>query len=156
MPYAGPLVPMQALVAAHPRLAYQLYFDKQTHAAVTELERDIRRTLRSILRHVASPPPEDFLTSLDTMLGAWDRFEEVLFSIPLVLKKRLAKPSFRSRRYHFCRRTKKIIGSSNIASRVLNTVNLLSPPPPTIYMVLFLTSELPFFFYQTFSSILVR
>jgi len=77
MPYAGPLVPMQALAAAHPRLTYQIFFDTQTHAAVTELERDIRRTLRGTLRDVASPPPEDFLTSSDTFLGAWDHFEEI-------------------------------------------------------------------------------
>ncbi len=79
MPYAGPFVPTQALVTAHPRLAYQLFFDAQTHAAVTELERDIRRTLRGTLRHVTSPPPEDFLTNPDTFLGAWDHLEEVIF-----------------------------------------------------------------------------
>ena len=77
MPYAGPFVPTHVLAAAHPRLAYQIFFDTQTHGAATELERDIRRTLRGTLRHVASPPPEDFLTSSDTFLGAWDHFEEV-------------------------------------------------------------------------------
>lgn len=77
MPYAGPFVPTRALAAAHPRLAYQVFFDTQTHEAAAELERDIRRTLRGTLRHVASPLPEDFLTSLDTYMGAWDHLEEV-------------------------------------------------------------------------------
>lgn len=77
MPYAGPFIPTQTLVAAHPRLAYQLFFDSQTHAAATELDRDIRRTLRGTLRHVASPPPEDFLTNPETFLGAWDHYEEI-------------------------------------------------------------------------------
>jgi soluble epoxide hydrolase / lipid-phosphate phosphatase len=70
----------QAMVAAHPRLAYQLFFDKQTPAAAAELERDVRRTLRGTLRDVASPPPESFLTSPDTFMGAWDNVEEVRFS----------------------------------------------------------------------------
>jgi len=77
MPCAGPFVPMRALVAAHPRLAYQVFFDTQTHEAVAELERDIRRTLRGTLLHLTSPRPEDFLTSSDTFLGAWDHFEEI-------------------------------------------------------------------------------
>ncbi|KAH9180053.1 Alpha/Beta hydrolase protein [Lactarius sanguifluus] len=77
MPCAGPFIPTQTLVAAHPRLAYQLFFNSQTHAAATELERDIRRTLRGTLRHVASPPPEDFLTNPETFLGAWDHYEEI-------------------------------------------------------------------------------
>lgn len=91
MPFAGPFVPTQALVAALPRVAYQVFFDTQTPAAVAELERDIRRTLRGTLRHVGFSPPEDFLTSLDTYLGAWDHFEEVLFSVPLVLKGQATK-----------------------------------------------------------------
>ena len=68
---------MRALAAVHPRLTYQLFFDTQTHRATAELERDIRRTLRGSLRHVASPAPEDFLTSSETFLGAWDHIEEV-------------------------------------------------------------------------------
>ncbi|KAF8271703.1 alpha/beta-hydrolase [Lactarius quietus] len=77
MPYAGPFVPMEALAAAHPRLTYQVFFDTQTHGAATELERDIRRTLRGTLRDVTSPPPDAFLTSSDTFLGAWDHFDEI-------------------------------------------------------------------------------
>ena len=66
---------------AHPRLAYQLFFDRQTPAAVAELNRDIRRTLRGTIRSLASPPPKSFLTSLDTFMGAWDSVDEVcLFS----------------------------------------------------------------------------
>jgi soluble epoxide hydrolase/lipid-phosphate phosphatase len=68
---------METQVMAHPRLTYQLFFDKQTPAAVAELNRDIRRTLRGTIRSVASPPPESFLTSLDTFIGAWDHIDEV-------------------------------------------------------------------------------
>ncbi|KAN0124485.1 alpha/beta-hydrolase [Russula decolorans] len=77
MPSAGPRVPTEALVKAHPRLAYQLFFDKQTSAAIDELDRDVRRTLRGTLRGVASPPPESFLTSPDTYIGAWDGVDEI-------------------------------------------------------------------------------
>jgi soluble epoxide hydrolase/lipid-phosphate phosphatase len=76
-------LPTQAQVAALPRLAYQLFFDRQTSAAADELERDVRRTLRGTLRDVASPPPESFLTSVDTFVGAWDNVEEVRFSAHL-------------------------------------------------------------------------
>ncbi|KAI9512737.1 alpha/beta-hydrolase [Russula earlei] len=77
IPAAGPLVPKEAQVAAHPRLAYQLFFNKQTSAAIAELNRDIRRTLRGTLRNIASPPPDNFLTSPDTYLGAWDGVDEI-------------------------------------------------------------------------------
>jgi soluble epoxide hydrolase/lipid-phosphate phosphatase len=77
MPCAGPFVPTQALAAAHPRLAYQVFFDTQTHEAAAELERDIRRTLRGTLGPVNFPMPEDFLTSSDTFMGAWDHVEEI-------------------------------------------------------------------------------
>ena len=62
---------------AHPRLTYQLFFDRQTSTAVAELNHDIRRTLRGTIRDVASPPPESFLTSSDTFIGAWDDVDEV-------------------------------------------------------------------------------
>lgn len=84
MPSAGPRVPTEALVKAHPRLTYQLFFDKQTSAAANELDRDVRRTLRGTLRDVASPPPESFLTSPDTYIGAWDGVDEVCFSVSRV------------------------------------------------------------------------
>ncbi|KAI0254201.1 alpha/beta-hydrolase [Lactifluus subvellereus] len=77
IPAAGPFLPMQDQVATLPRLAYQLFFDRQTSAAADELERDVRRTLRGTLRDVASPPPESFLTSVDTFVGAWDSVEEI-------------------------------------------------------------------------------
>jgi len=77
IPAAGPFVPMETQVMAHPRLTYQLFFDRQTPAAVAELNHDIRRTLRGTIRSVASPPPESFLTSVDTFIGAWDGVDEV-------------------------------------------------------------------------------
>ena len=73
-------MPTETQVTAHPRLAYQLFFDRQTSAAADELDRDVRRTLRGTLRDVASPPPESFLTSRDTYMGAWDGADEVCFT----------------------------------------------------------------------------
>ncbi|KAF9457240.1 Alpha/Beta hydrolase protein [Collybia nuda] len=71
IPSAGEFVPVNALTGAFPKLTYQLYFDSKTDAATAELDRDIRRSIRSTLRSVDSPPPADFLTSPDSFLGAW-------------------------------------------------------------------------------------
>ncbi|KAI0002915.1 alpha/beta-hydrolase [Russula compacta] len=70
-PAAGPLVPISALVQEFPHLAYQVYFADETSTAVTELDTDIRRTLRATLRTVRSPPPSDFLLSNTSYLVAW-------------------------------------------------------------------------------------
>ncbi|VDB97975.1 unnamed protein product [Peniophora sp. CBMAI 1063] len=82
MPYAGPFVPMSALVPELPHLAYQVYFDNKTKAASAELDKDIRRTLRATLRTVASPPPEGFLSSTDNFLGAYG--DEEIPAIPFL------------------------------------------------------------------------
>lgn len=97
---------------AHPRLAYQLFFDRQTTAAIAELDRDVRRTLRGTLRDVTSPPPESFLTSPDTFLGAWDGVDEVCFSPIPEITCRL-NCIFRSPRFHSSRKKRRIIGLSN-------------------------------------------
>lgn len=54
-----------------PHLAYQVYFANETSTAVTELDTDIRRTLRATLRTVRSPPPSDFLLSNTSYLAGW-------------------------------------------------------------------------------------
>jgi hypothetical protein len=104
-------------VAAHPRLAYQLFFDKHTTAAIAELNRDIRRTLRGTLRDVASPPPDHFLTSRDSFIGAWDDHDEVCFSVPVILwwTDHALNYVFRSPQFHSSRKRRRIIGLSNIA-----------------------------------------
>ena len=79
-------MPTEVQVVAHPHLAYQLFFDKQTPAAIAELNRDIRRTLRGTIRDVASPPPDGFLASRDTFIGAWDNHDEACFSVPVILR----------------------------------------------------------------------
>ena len=55
-----------------PRLAYQLFFQDKTDAAVAELDKDIRRSLRATYRSVDAPPPDAFLTSKDSYLAAYD------------------------------------------------------------------------------------
>ncbi|KAI0026351.1 Alpha/Beta hydrolase protein, partial [Vararia minispora EC-137] len=55
MPYAGPFVPIAALVPQLPHLAYQVYFDTQPATASRELDADPLRSLRATLRTVASP-----------------------------------------------------------------------------------------------------
>lgn len=58
-------------------LTYQLYFDSKTLDAVEELDKDIRRSLRSTHRTKSSPPPDAFLTSTDNFLGAWADVDEI-------------------------------------------------------------------------------
>lgn len=77
---AGPFTPTSALVEQLPRLAYQLYFQDKTDAAVKELDKDVRRTLRAVYRSVDSPPPEKFLTSTDYFLEDYgDEIEPIPF-----------------------------------------------------------------------------
>ncbi|KAG6899480.1 hypothetical protein C0993_009900 [Termitomyces sp. T159_Od127] len=77
IPAAGPFVPVKHLVPVFPRLAYQIYFDAESDAAVAELDRDIRRTVRATLRTVASPPPDAYLRSTDSFLDAWNEVDEI-------------------------------------------------------------------------------
>lgn len=113
-------------MTAHPRLAYQLFFDKQTSAAVDELDRDVRRTLRGTLRDVASPPPESFLTSPDTFIGAWDGVDEVCFSVSRVPVTTCPLTCiFRFLPSRSSRKRRRIIGSSSTALVVSNTVSVL-------------------------------
>ncbi|KAH9483194.1 Epoxide hydrolase A [Psilocybe cubensis] len=77
VPSAGPYVPIQDLTPHFPTLTYQLFFDHQPQAAVDELERDIRRTIRGTLRTFASPPPIQFLKSNKSFLDAWSDIEEI-------------------------------------------------------------------------------
>jgi hypothetical protein len=74
---AGPFVPIAHLVPALPRLSYQLFFDRQTEAAIAELNKDIRRTLRATLRTSTSPVPPRFLTNPNSFMAEWDEFSEV-------------------------------------------------------------------------------
>ena len=73
----GPYTPISTLVPLVPHFAYQVYFAEQTSAAIAELNKDIRRTLRATLRTVASPPPSDFLTSNTSYLDAWKNVSTV-------------------------------------------------------------------------------
>ncbi|TFK24235.1 alpha/beta-hydrolase [Coprinopsis marcescibilis] len=72
VPAHGPFLPISALTSQLPKLTYQLFFDRRLDEAASELDADIRRTLRGTFRTVASPPPSEFLTSSTTFLGAWN------------------------------------------------------------------------------------
>jgi soluble epoxide hydrolase/lipid-phosphate phosphatase len=77
LPAALPFVPIKEFTSLFPTLAYQIFFDSQTDIAVSELDRDIRRTLRATLRTVASPPPDSFLKSNESFLSAWDGVKQI-------------------------------------------------------------------------------
>ncbi|KDR74298.1 hypothetical protein GALMADRAFT_250096 [Galerina marginata CBS 339.88] len=74
---AGPFAPIKDLVKLLPTLAYQVFFDSQPDAAASELNEDIRRSLRATLRTVASPPPDSFLKNPESFLAAWDGVDEI-------------------------------------------------------------------------------
>ncbi|KAJ7983035.1 Alpha/Beta hydrolase protein [Mycena polygramma] len=77
IPSAGDLVSIEHLVAALPKLSYQLFFNHQTPEAIAELDKDIRRTIRGTLRTVASPPPDEFLKSRVSFLAGWNDVAEI-------------------------------------------------------------------------------
>ncbi|KAG6811966.1 hypothetical protein H0H92_005070 [Tricholoma furcatifolium] len=77
IPSAGSFVPVNILVIALPNLKYQLYFDSNLDDATTELDKDIRRTVRATLRTVDSPPPGAFLQSTESFLDAWSQYKEI-------------------------------------------------------------------------------
>lgn len=74
---AMPFLDGAELTAVMPKLAYQVFFERNTSDAVSELDMDIRRTLRATLRSVESPPPDHFLTRDDTFIGTWNEIQEV-------------------------------------------------------------------------------
>ncbi|KZV64908.1 hypothetical protein PENSPDRAFT_587648, partial [Peniophora sp. CONT] len=64
-------VPISALVPQLPHLAYQVYSSNNTTKASAGLDKDVRRILHATMRTVASPPPDGFLGSTDSHLGAY-------------------------------------------------------------------------------------
>ena len=62
---------MAQLLQMLPHLAYMVVLQNPEKATL-ELDKDIRRTLRAILRTVESPPPPAFLTSTVSILAGWD------------------------------------------------------------------------------------
>jgi len=72
IPDYGPYTSPRELIQLSPRLAYQIFLGETPEAATTELDADIRRSLRATLRTVASPPPASFLTDEDSFLHAWE------------------------------------------------------------------------------------
>ncbi|KAF5363493.1 hypothetical protein D9756_001039 [Leucocoprinus leucothites] len=77
IPPAGPYVSVKQFVPELPKLAYQTFFDRQTEEAAIELNKDTRRSLRTTLRTVDSPPPDDFLKSETSFMDAWKDFDEI-------------------------------------------------------------------------------
>jgi len=83
IPASGPFTPAEHLVQVLPKLAYQVYFDTKAEEAVAELDRDIRRSIRATLRTVNSPPPDAYLRSTESFLGAYSDLEEVCTMLPI-------------------------------------------------------------------------
>ncbi|KAF7981811.1 hypothetical protein HWV62_31923 [Athelia sp. TMB] len=79
IPSAGPFIPIAKLVPMFPKLAYNLYFEANTSTAIAELDQNIRRSVRGVLRTVDSPPPVAFLKSNESFLEAWSEIPPVPF-----------------------------------------------------------------------------
>jgi len=77
IPSSGPFIPVKHLLSRFPAFAYQLFFDSQPDTAVAELDKDIRRTVRAVLRTIKSHPPAAFLKDKDSFLAAWNEVEEI-------------------------------------------------------------------------------
>lgn len=91
-PNAGQFLPIDEWVAVLPTLAYQMFFEKETDVATVELDEDIQRTLRAILRTASSPVPAAFLKSKTSLMRAWkgidvrssSSFRFVLLKYPVI------------------------------------------------------------------------
>jgi len=77
LPSAGQFAPVEELAKVLPKLTYQIFFEKSTQVAIKELNKDIRRSLRSVLRCRSSPPPDSFLLSNTSLLDAYTDYEEI-------------------------------------------------------------------------------
>ncbi|KAG1865063.1 hypothetical protein C8R48DRAFT_672362 [Suillus tomentosus] len=77
---AGPFADSVQLAAVMPKLAHQVFFESHTSEAIADLNKDMRRSLRATLRTVNSTPPDSFLTSTTTYLGAYDNVTERLLA----------------------------------------------------------------------------
>jgi len=62
-------------VTTFPKLTYQVYFRDAVDSAATELEADVRRTIRIVYRHSNTTAPDDFLTSSTSFLTPFDGIE---------------------------------------------------------------------------------
>ncbi|KZV87944.1 alpha/beta-hydrolase [Exidia glandulosa HHB12029] len=72
IPSVGDFVPIEHIAKQLDHLTYQIYFERETKAAASELAADVRRSLRSVYQDVAHPPPKAFLTSSTDFLKAYD------------------------------------------------------------------------------------
>ncbi|KAG1865071.1 hypothetical protein C8R48DRAFT_772779 [Suillus tomentosus] len=79
---AGPFADSVQLAAVMPKLAHQVFFESHTSEAIADLNKDMRRSLRATLRTVNSTPPDSFLTSTTTYLGAYDNVTECYSQAP--------------------------------------------------------------------------
>ncbi|KAG8792500.1 hypothetical protein FRC17_008590, partial [Serendipita sp. 399] len=70
-------IPIESLIAALPKLTYLIYLQKKTDAAIAELNRDIRRSLRAFIRSYHSPSAHRFLRSKHNLLKAYDDVDEI-------------------------------------------------------------------------------
>lgn len=55
----------------------QVFFEKRTAEAVSELNRDVRRSLRAVYRAIGAVRPDSALKSTTSFLDAWSEHETV-------------------------------------------------------------------------------
>lgn len=110
-----------------PKLAYTVFFEKQTSAAAKELGKDVRRTLRGTLRSVNSPPPDAFLQQTHSFLYGWKDVEEARLTLCAFPCCSRVDSSTRSRLSPSSQKRKKSTGFSSLRRAPSKTVR---PPPP--------------------------
>ncbi|KAF7984325.1 hypothetical protein HWV62_15319 [Athelia sp. TMB] len=124
IPSAGPFIPIAKLVPMFPKLAYNLYFEANTSVAIAELDQNIRRSVRGVLRTVDSPPPVAFLKSNESFLEAWSEVDPASAITGDYM--RLINKDFRSHLYRSSPLKRKIISWNNTPFRVSKTNKYIS------------------------------
>ena len=134
IPSAGPYIPIAKLVPMFPKLAYNLYFEANTSTAIAELDHNIRRTVRGVLRTVDSPPPVAFLKSQESFLGAWSEVDPAS-----AITGDYMRPINRGFRSRLCRSLplrRKITSWNSTPSRVSKTVRPVTLLPRKQYLTI--------------------
>ncbi|KAE9962094.1 hypothetical protein BLS_000843 [Venturia inaequalis] len=76
-PYVAPVAPFlpsSALAIVNPHFSYQIYLGDHPDLAATEMNADIRKSIRSCAQTAKSGVPADFLVSTTSFLGPWNAY----------------------------------------------------------------------------------